>query len=301
MKSFARLAFVAGASLLAIAGSAQAQGEKICVTTWDLTNPYWVNLVNGIKERAGEVGAEVSVADPANDVNKQVAALENFTTAGCKAIIVAPIDPASTQAPLQAARDAGIKIIAQSIETPVADVWASAEEHDMGYVIGKEAGKWVAEKLGGEAKVLVLNNDRIPQMIARKEGIKAGITELAPNAQFVADQPASNTAEALTVTETVLQSNPDIQVIVSINDASALGALAAVESSGVDTSNFFVGGIDATPEAREAIDAGKALRASVDNVPFDNGRQDVDIAMDLIGGKDLEYRQVIAVKAYTGK
>lgn len=300
MKFVMRMALLAGVSLL-VAGNANAAGEKICVTTWDLTNPYWVNLVNGIKERAGEVGAEVAVADPANDVNKQVAALENFATIGCKAIIVAPIDPASTQAPLEAAKAAGIKIIAQSIETPVADVWASAEERDMGYVIGKEAGAWIAEKLGGEAKVLVLNNDRIPQMIARKEGIKAGISELAPNAVFAADQPASNTAEALTVTETVLQSNPDLQVIVSINDASALGALAAVESSGVATENFFVGGIDATPEARNAIDGGTPFRASVDNVPFENGRQDVDIAMELIGGKQIEYRQVIAVKAYTGK
>ena len=300
MKSFTRAALIAGISLLA-AGTAQAKGEKICVTTWDLTKPYWVNLVNGIKERAAEVGAEVAVADPANDVNKQVAALENFTTSGCKAIIVSPIDPASTQAPLEAAKAAGVKIIAQSIETPVADVWASAEERDMGYVIGKEAGKWIAEKLGGKAKVLVLNNDRIPQMIARKDGIKAGITELAPNAEFVADQPAPNTAEALTVTESVLQANPDIQVIVSINDASALGALAALESSGADTTKVFVGGIDATPEAREKIKGGTAFRASVDNVPFANGRQDVDIAMDLISGKKIEYRQVIAVKAYTGE
>ena len=67
------------------------------------------------------------------------------------------------------------------------------------------------------------------------------------------------------------------------------------------TDTVFVGGIDATPEARSKIDEKTAFRASVDNVPFANGRQDVDIAMDLIAGKKIEYRQVIAVAAYTGK
>jgi ribose transport system substrate-binding protein len=299
MKAYRQLIAAAGISMLAV--SAHAETPKICMSTWDLTNPYWVNLVNGAKERAAEVGAEIVVNDPANDNSRQVASIENFVTVGCKAIIIAAIDPASTEEPLKEARGQGVKIIAQSMETPVADVWASADEKDMGYTIGVEAGKWIAEKLGGNGSVLILNNDRIPQMIARKEGIRAGITEHAPDAKFVADQPAPNTAEGMVVTESVLQANPGLNVIVSINDASALGALAAVESSGVDTASMFIGGIDATPEAREKIEAKTAFRASVDNVPFENGRQDVDFAMKLIAGETLDYRQVIKVKAYTGE
>ncbi|MHA7774716.1 sugar ABC transporter substrate-binding protein [Roseibium sp. M-1] len=299
LKNSLKTLVFAGAMMLAT--GVKAEEPKICVSTFDLTNPYWVNLVNGAKERAAEVGAELVVNDPANDNTKQIAALENFITIGCKAIIVASLDPASTEGVLTDARNAGVKVIAQSMETPVADIWASADEYDMGYTIGVEAGKWIAEKLGGEANVLVLNNDRIPQMIARKEGIVAGIKENAPNAKVVADQAAINTAEAMAVTESVLQANPDLNVIVSINDASALGALAAVESAGTDTTNMFIGGVDATPEAREKIESDTAFRASVDNVPYENGILDVDFAMKLINGEELEYRQVIPVKNYTGE
>ncbi|NKB80070.1 sugar ABC transporter substrate-binding protein [Ochrobactrum daejeonense] len=283
------------------AAAAHAEAPKICVSTWNLTNPYWVNVVNGAKERGAEVGAEIVVNDPSNDNSRQIASIENFVTLGCKAIIIAAIDPASTEQPLADARAAGVKIIAQSMETPVADVWASADEHDMGHTIGVEAGKWIAEKLDGKASVLVLNDDRQPQMIARKQGILDGIAEKAPDAKIVADQTAPDTATGMTVTESVLQANPGLNVVVANNDASALGALAAAESAGIDTTNMFIGGVDATPEAREKIDGKTAFRASVDNVPFDNGRQDVDFAMKLIAGEKIEYRQVIKVKAYSGK
>lgn len=301
MKNLAKLAAIVSISALGVAPSFGAEGSKICISTWDLTNPYWVNLVNGAKERAEEIGAEFVVNDPSNDVSKQIAAIENFVTIGCNAIIVAAIDPASTGAPLQDARDAGVKIIAQSMETPVADVWASADEFDMGYTIGVAAGKWLASNVEGAPEVLIINNDRVPQMIARKEGIIKGIMEHAENAEIVADQGAQNTAEALAVTESVIQANPGLDAVVTINDNTALGALAAVESSGIDASKFFIGGIDATPEARNKINGGTAFRASVDNVPFDNGRQDVDLAIELIEGKPLEYRQVIGVKAYSGE
>jgi len=300
MRLIHRMALAASISLLGVS-SVNAASEKLCITVFDQTNPYWVNLVKGFKQRAAEVGADVNVTDPSGDSSKQVSAIENFVTAGCKAIVVAALDPPTTQGPIETARAAGIKVIAQSMKTPVSDVWVSADERDMGYVIGKEAGRWISEKLGGKAKVLTINNDRIPQMIIRKKGIKEGISELAPKAEFVADQPAGSTAEALTVTESVLQAHPDLSVIVAVNDDSALGALAALESSGIDTKNFFVGGVDATSEARAKIGANTAFRASVDNVPFDNGRKDVDIAIDLINGKKLEYKQVIPVKAYTGQ
>ncbi|QGZ64281.1 sugar ABC transporter substrate-binding protein [Paraburkholderia acidisoli] len=278
---------------------AHAAGPKLCISTWDLTNSYWVNLVNGAKEQAAKNGSELVVSNPSNDTGKQVDSIENFTTIGCKAIIIAAINPQATKSALTEARAKGVKIIAQSIETPVADVWASADEKDMGETIGAEAGKWIKDKLNGNAEVLVLDNDRIPQMITRKQGIEDGIKKYAPNAKIVAEQPAPGTSEAMQVTENVLQAHPKLQVVVSINDASALGALAAVESADRSSPTFFIGGIDATPEARTKIAAGSALRASVDNRPFENGKQDVDIALKLIKGEKLPYRQVVAVKAFT--
>lgn len=297
-KTALALALTVASSAVAFAQDSDA---KVCISTWDQTNPYWVNLVRGAQARADELGVELVVNDPSNDVSKQIAAVENFVTIGCNAIIIAAIDPAAMGAPLTDAQNAGVKVIAQSMETPVADVWASADEYDMGHTIGVAAGQWLAENAPEAPKVLIINNDRVPQMIARKDGIIDGIKEHAPSAEIVADQGAQNTAEAMSVTESVLQANPQLNAVVTINDNTALGALAAIESLGMPAEQFFVGGIDATPEARTLIDGGTSFRASVDNVPFKNGGQDVDIAMSLINGEELEYRQVIAVEVYSGQ
>lgn len=295
-------ALVVATGTLAACGLAQAADKpKICMSTWDLTNPYWVNLVNGAKQRAAEVGAELVVNDPSNDAGRQLSAMENFITIGCKAIIVAAIDTQGAKGILPKAKAANVKVISQSMQVEGSDVWASADEREMGLSIGLEAGKWIKDKLNGKAKVLVLNNDLQPQMIARKNGIREGILKNAPNATIVADQTANGVAQAMQVTENVLQSHPDLQVVAGINDAQALGALAAVESQNKSSATFFIGGVDATPEARAKITAGTALRASVDNVPFENGRMNVDFAMRLIKGEKLAYKQVIPVKTFTGK
>jgi ribose transport system substrate-binding protein len=185
------------------------------------------------------------------------------------------------------------------MDTPVADVWVSAKEWDMGYTIGLEAGKWIRDKLNGQAEVLILANDRIPQMITRKEGVIAGMTEHAPGAEVVAVQDANITELGMRVTENVLQAHPNLKVVVALNDAGALGALAAVESAGRDSDDFFIGGVDATPEAREKIDGGTVFRASVDNIPYENGMMDIEIMQRLLAGEDLEYQQVVPVEAYT--
>ncbi len=300
-KSIARALFVMTGALAASGVVHAADKPKLCISTWDLTNPYWVNLVNGAKQRAAEVGAELVVNDPSNDAGRQLSALENFITVGCKAIIVAAIDTQATKGILPKAKAANVKVIAQSMEVQGSDIWASADEREMGLSIGLEAGKWIKEKLGGKAQVLVLNNDLQPQMIARKNGIREGIMKNAPGATIVADQTANGVAQAMQVTENVLQANPNVKVIAGINDAQALGALAAVESQNKAGPTFFIGGVDATPEARAKINGGTAFRASVDNVPFDNGKMNVDFAMRLIKGEKLAYRQIIPVKAFAQK
>ncbi len=272
---------------------------KIGLTTFDLSNPYWVKLVEGAQKRAGELGYEVVVINPDGDVTKQINGLENFIAMGCKTIIVAALNPAATKPVLTMAQEKGIKIISQSMEVPVADIWVSAEEYDMGHTIGVEAGKWIKEKLNGEAEVLVLANDRIPQMITRKEGIIAGMHEHSPNAKVVSVQEAVVTSEGMKVTETVLQAFPKLQVVVGINDAGTLGALAAVESAKRTTANFFIGGVDATAEALDKMKKGSVFRATVDNIPYKNGILDIDFAQKLMNGEKLEYRQVVPVEAIT--
>jgi len=299
---FLVLAVIVATSFAFANGTQEKSGDAkitVGITTFDLVNPYWVKLVDGARKKADKLGIKLVVADPTGNNAKQINALVNFIAMGVDGIIVSALQPAATKQVLSDARDAGIKIIAQSMETPVADIWVSASEWDMGHTIGVEAGKWIKNKLNGKAEVLILANDKIPQMITRKKGLIAGMTEYAPDAEVVAVQDANVTELGMKVTENVVQAHPNLKVVAALNDAGALGALAAVESAGLAADDFFIGGIDATPEGREKIDGGTVFRASVDNIPYENGMMDIDLMVELLNGKDLEYQQVVPVKAYT--
>ena len=75
----------------------------------------------------------------------------------------------------------------------------------------------------------------------------------------------------MSVTENILQANPDIKAIFSVNDMMALGALQAVQAAQKDKDIIIVG-FDATEEAVKYIKEDSALKASVAQKPIELGK-----------------------------
>lgn len=257
----------------------------IGVTVLDLANPYYVQVVNGIKEQADRRNVRIIIDDPKSDVNKQIAAIEKFTALGVDAIIIAALDQNSLENVLHTAIDRDIKIVAQATKVENCHIYVSFDEWDMGHTIGQGAGRWIREKLGGEAEVAILNYPRIAQIANREKGIRDGIAEFAPKAKVVAVKPSANPEEGKAATIEILKQHPDVKVVVGINDGGALGALAAFEELRKISGDVFIGGIDATPEALDKIRNGTAYRCTVDINPHYSGILDVDFAIKLIKGQ----------------
>lgn len=283
------------------AGGSSSEDITIGLSLWGFDNQYFVNVRDGAQKRADEIGAELVVADPNQDVSQQVSDVENFITMGVDAIILSAINADALEAVAKEAMDAGIYVVAQSIELKNCNVYSSADEYSMGFQVGEGAGQWIVDNYGEDAAVecAVLTNDSNSASIPRGDGLQEGITSVAANANIVARQDASTTADGQTVTDALLQSNPNLQVIVCQNDSIALGALAAVQAAGKDTVDFYIGGMDNTDEAVSKIASGTALRATLDNVPYDNGVIDVDLCVSLIKGEEVDPRYVIETELVT--
>jgi len=92
-----------------------------------------------------------------------------------------------------------------------------------------------------------------------------------------------------------LQVHSDLNMIVGYNDATALGAYQAVIAAGKnDPSTFFVGGIDATPDALAVIGKGGAYQATVDIQPRVMGIQAIRTIVAVLKGRP--YRQTNPLK-----
>lgn len=270
---------------------------KIGVSVTDLSNPYFVQVTNGMKKAAEEKGIKVIFDDPKSNVEKQVTGLENFIAQNVDVIVACALDEKAVNQVCLRAQEQGIKVIGQSIELECNDIYVSADNWDMGHCIGVEAGKWIQEKLGGEGEYAILDWPKMPQMLDRVQGIEDGVKEIAPDAECVAKQPAMTPEAGMQVVEALLQAHPNLKVIIGHNDAGAIGALSAVEAAGKDTEDFFIGGIDATPEAVSKIAKGTVYRSTVDIVPFHNGEIDVDLAIKLVNGEELPEIYNVETKA----
>lgn len=279
----------------------QISGKKIGLSVFDLSNPYFVHLANGAKNKADALGLELIVKDPKSDTSKQLEQIREFIETGCDAIIVCALNPNLVTPTLKQAKEKGIKIIAQSMDTDIRDMFVSADEWDMGHTIGVEAGKWITQKLNGDADVALLVWDKIPQQRKRKKGMIDGIKEMSPGARIVAVEDANTPLLGGRATEKILKTYPNVKVICGVNDSAVLSALSVVETNGAASKDFFIGGIDATPEALEKIKQGSVLRATVDNVPYDNGKMDIEFIYRLINGEKLPEIFVVPVKAITAE
>lgn len=257
----------------------------IGVTVLDLANPYYVQLVNGIREQAGKRNVTILVEDPQSDVNRQIAAVERFIDSQVDAIIIAALDSKALESVLAKAMEKDIKVVAQATKVENCHIYVAFDEWDMGHTIGQSAGRWIRDRLSGEAEVAILNYPRIAQIANREKGIRDGIAEFAPKARVVAVESAANPTEGKEATLRILKKHPAVKVVVGINDGGALGALAAFEQAGKIQSDVYIGGIDATPEALEKIRDGSAYRGTVDINPNYSGTLTVDFAIKLIKGQ----------------
>lgn len=260
---------------------------KIGISAADLSNPYFVQLINGVKDAAKEKKVTIIVDDPKSDVTKQATGIENFIASGVDAMIIMALDPKAIDPFAKQAKEKGIKVIAQSNMLDNCDLFVAADEYEMGHTLGIAAGNFIKEKLGGKAEVALLTYPMVPQIIDRANGIKKGIEEIAPDAVVVAEQTAGTPDQGMKATETILQAHPNVKVICGINDAGALGALSAVESAGKAADDFFIGGIDCTEEGLDKIKNKKVFRATVDTDPYNNGKLDLDFALKLINGESV--------------
>ncbi len=236
---------------------------KIGMTVQDLSNPTWSGYCQAIQNYARSQGAKMSYVACESNVSKQIMQIENFVASGVDVVIVHPADPAGIEAACKEAMTRGVKVVAWDDDIENADVRWLIDNHDLGYLVGKEAAAWINEKHGGKAEVAILNYPQLPILLARGNGIRDAITELAPNAKIVAETSAINPDEGITKMETIFQSHPNVKVVACIGGGGSVGANEAAKAAGKDADDFGVFAVDATKPELDAIKNQEAVRMSV--------------------------------------
>jgi ribose transport system substrate-binding protein len=281
---------VLGVALLAGTVAAAEKTYRIGVAFYDLANPIYAATGEEIvRYGKTQYGMETILLGAENNAATQVAQLENLIESGVDMIVVASVDDNALIDVIARATAAGIKIMGYGTEPKGCDVYYLVDNYNVGLECGRRAGEWIKSKLGGKAEVAVLDFPTMEVLIARADGIKAGMLEIAPDAQIVAIQSAADSVTGLKVTENILQEHPNIKVIACIGDGGGIGANNAVKSAGLATDDFGIFSVDATEEAVRSIKAGDPLRMSIGlGTEYQKAHLVTDIVYNVLTGKPYD-------------
>ncbi len=260
---------------------------------------YHSTVAESAEAYAKELGLNVQTFDSQIDVDRQITGIENFVNDGAKVIVICLFDPPSVQSALEDAAAAGVQIV-QYAGRQAADfggVTISVEDADMGYAAGAYAAQLINEDLGGQANVAILDYPDVANVVVRADNIRAAIEEDAPDATIVGNYLGGTPDNGLTSMETALIEHPDINVVVSINDAGALGAMQALENAGRD--DAYIVGIDAESQAKDLIAEGTMYKGTIDTSPAKTGEMTIQAAVKLLAGAEIPQNIAVPVTLVT--
>jgi ribose transport system substrate-binding protein len=259
--------WVAGAAAIAtlfLAGAAVAQ-PKVAVITPYLAQPGTQFYVEGFQAAASDKGWEVNVIDTKNDVAAVISRIEDVVNQGVDAIVI-NVDPAQVAAGLQTAKDAGVPVFGMDAGS---DPLLVTNVTSNGYAMAAETAVYVANRIGGAGNVVMFVFDAFPPVQVRgviADAVFGNFPDIAVLDRVTPDVADGGIADSRAKMEAILAANPDpgsVKAVWAAWDQPALGALQAIEAAGLDGEGIVITGIDANPQARDAIAAGGNFEASI--------------------------------------
>jgi ribose transport system substrate-binding protein len=272
---------LAAAALLAAGSNAtSAQEEKIKIGFLPgVVDPFYQVMQIGVEKAAAELGIEVvTQVPPTWGVEAQTPLLNAMIARGdLNYIITAPTDKDQMVAPLQAAVDAGIKVITVDTFLGDGDYENGPVKFPISYIGsdnvegGRISARGLAKSIGGKGTVYINStNPNVSSVEGREQGFKEVMEGEFPDIKVIGpDYNLDDPNRAAQQTAAVIEQNPDLAGVFGTNVFSAQGAGNAVVNAGLG-GHVQVVAYDATKDAIESLNKGDVTLVLAQK-PFDMG------------------------------
>lgn len=274
---------------------ADFDGYTIGMSQCNLGEPWRVQMDADIRAAAlKHDNIRMVFKDAQNDTLRQRSHVEEFVSAKVDLIIISPKESEPLTEPVAKAMESGIPVI-------VLDRAVSGDEYTCfiggdNKMIGRAAGNWLKEQLGGKGKIVELKGlETSTPGQDRHSGFREAIADSDIEVVFEADM-AWLEARARKEMESALAVHKKIDAVYAHNDPAAHGAVLAAESADRKDEMIFVG-IDALPQegvayvARDVIDATFYYPTC--------GEEAIATALKILAGEDVPKDITLPTKIFT--
>ena len=266
-------------------------------TYMTLNNPFF-DVINEEMRNVIEANGDVLITmDPQLSLDKQIDQIHYLMDLGCSVLIVNPVDSKGLIDVLAEAKQQGIIIVA--VDT---NVYNGQDFVDYTVVSDNyHAGQLCAENMMAaldQAQIMILRHDAAYSAIERIQGFKDAISQY-PQYQIVDEIECEGQLEiSMPLIAQAITEGVHFDVVMALNDPSALGAVAALQEAD-KLSEVLVYGVDGTPEAKVLVKEG-FMQATVAQYPKRMGKKAVESAYRLLNHESGIVEEKIPVTMING-
>lgn len=293
---FALMFVVAGLSLLSRYTSEQfiyrsKKPLKIGATYMTLNNPFF-NVIDDEVRNVVEANGDVLISlDPALDLQKQKEQIHYLIEQGVSALIINPVDFTGLSEELKEAREANIPVITVDTDVFDEDLVAYSLMSD-NYDAGVQCAKDMMKRKKS-ANIVLLQHSTAYSAVQRIQGFVDTIKD-KPQYRVVERIECEGQLEiAMPKMDAFLNKDISFDVVMALNDPSALGALAAMQDKD-RLQSVLVYGVDGSPETKALI-KDHIMTASVSQSPKTMGKDAAEIVYKILENKPYSSKARIPV------
>jgi ribose transport system substrate-binding protein len=259
----AAVAMVAAAAVASAAcgrgdsSGASAERQTIAFFTKNQTNPYFQSIRQGADSAGRELNVSVMHFVPTrpDSIPEQMSQVEDVAVRRPDAVAFIPVDAKAMVPGVERLNSAGIPVV-NVTDRSAGGQFVSFVGCDE-YVVARNTARRLLTAMNGKGRVVIIEGVRgSTNNATRMRGYTDALAEFK-DVTLLATQPGNfQRLQALQVMENMLQSYRELDGVLALNDAMALGAVEALEAA---NRKALVVGINGTKEAVDAVREGKLL------------------------------------------
>jgi ABC-type sugar transport system substrate-binding protein len=302
LASITRGAIVALAAIVAASGAPIANAQdKLTVGAiiYARDSQFWQQVEKGMRDAAKANNVDILVGMNRRQLPVEGQLVDDYITRGVNILIIPPLDKQASAAAAKRAKDKGILVVDYDTsleDKSIAGHTIGVDSFELAASVGREMRKYIDTQLGGKAAVGLIT---LPPINAnskpRRDGVMSALK--GANIEIVAEASGSTPEQGANGVETILQRNPNTQLIWASNAGTIAGAAVAAQRSNSKAKLY---GIDMSQQLAEMLlDPAKNLMAVSDQQPYRVGYLAVETAVKAKRGQAQPRNVSVPVKLYT--
>ena len=258
-----------------------------------------------IQESAEAAGFELKFSDAQQKQENQIKAIRSYIQQKVDVIAFSPVVESGWDTVLKEAKDANIPVILvdRAVDSKDESLYLSFIGSDF-VEEGRKAGRWLVEQFQDASETINIVELQGTTGSAPANDRKAGFEEIIKenaNLQVIASQTGDFTrAKGKEVMQAFLKAHKDIDVLYAHNDDMALGAIQAIEATGLKPGeDIIIISVDAVKDGMIAASEGK-INFIVECNPM-LGPQLMEMVKDVVDGVEIPRRVATEEATFTSE